>query len=72
MKYIALCSPRLKAAIALGGKSILSLFVLFVDVLHEDLVFRSSQRTVEPAGADVAWDGCSVSPPPPCSLNAVW
>lgn len=45
-----------------GGKSIFSLFVLFVDVLHEDLVFRGSQRTVKPDGADVAWDGCSVSP----------
>lgn len=33
-----------------GGKSILPLFVLFVDVLHEDFVFQSSRRTVKPDG----------------------
>lgn len=31
-----------------GGKSILPLFVLFVDVLHEDLVFQSLQHKVKP------------------------
>lgn len=51
-----LCAHHLKKA-PNRGKSILSLFVLFVAVLHEDLVFRSLWCTVKPDGADVVWDG---------------
>lgn len=57
MKCIALCLAHSKATIAPQGKSILSLFVLFADVLHEDSVFQTLRHTVDSDAADVAWDG---------------